>query len=68
MPKFVWLLLLAIPPWAAVEFDAPKWLVMVAVAPFFLFAMTLQDPDEELLGEASGVSARGRWLSWVSAA
>jgi hypothetical protein len=59
MPKVAWLLLLAIPPWAAVEFDAPKWVVMLAVAPFFLFAMTLGDPDEELLGEASGTFRKG---------
>ena len=54
MLKYVWLLVLAIPPWAAAEFDAPKWIVMAALAPFLLFAMTLGDPDEELLGEASG--------------
>lgn len=59
MPKIAWLLLLAIPPWVAVEFDAPKWVAMVAAAPFFLFAMTLGDPDEELLGEASGKFRKG---------
>jgi hypothetical protein len=59
MVKIVWLLLLAIPPWAAVEFDAPKWAVMIAAAPFFLYAMTLGDPDEESLGEASGGFRRG---------
>ncbi len=53
MLKYVWLLILAIPPWIAVEFDAPKWVVAVAIAPFFLLAMTLGDPDEDLLGEAS---------------
>ena len=59
MLKYVWLLVLAIPPWAAVEFDAPKWVVMVSAAPFFLFAMTLGDPDEDLLGEASGTFRKG---------
>jgi len=59
MLKYVWLLVLAIPPWMAVEFDAPKWVVMVALAPFLLFAMTLGDPDEELLGEASGTFRKG---------
>lgn len=54
MLKYVWLLVLTIPPWVAAEFDAPKWVMMVSAAPFFLFAMTLGDPDEELLGEASG--------------
>lgn len=41
MLKYAWLLVLAIPPWAAAEFDAPKWGVMVAIAPFLIFAMTL---------------------------
>lgn len=59
MLKYAWFLVLAIPPWVAVEFDAPKWLVMIAVAPFFLFAMTLGDPDEELLGKASGKFRKG---------
>jgi hypothetical protein len=59
MLKYVWLLVLAIPPWVAVEFDAPKWVVMVALAPFLLFAMTLGDPDEDLLGEASGAFRKG---------
>lgn len=59
MLKYAWFLVLAIPPWAAVEFDAPKWVVLVAVAPFFLFAMTLGDPDEDLLGEASGKFRKG---------
>lgn len=54
MRNILWLLALAIPPWAAVELGAPKWAAALAAAPFFLFAMTLDDPDEELLGEASG--------------
>ena len=54
MRKYVWLLLLGIPPWVAVQFEAQKWFVMLAAVPFFLFAMTLGDPDEDLLGEASG--------------
>jgi hypothetical protein len=53
MRKYLWLVMLAIPPWVAVELDASKWIVMLAVVPFFLFAMTLDDPDEHLLGEAS---------------
>ena len=57
--KVLWLLLLAIPPWVAVEFDAPKWVAMLAAAPFFLFAMTLGDPDEDALGEASGTFRTG---------
>ena len=51
MRKILWLLVLTIPPWVAVEFDAPKWVVMLAVAPFFLFATTFDDTDEHLLGE-----------------
>ncbi len=54
MLKYIWLLVLAIPPWAAVEFNSPKWVVTIAVVPFFLLAMTLGDPDEHLLGKASG--------------
>lgn len=59
MLKYVWLLVLAIPPWVAAEFDAPKWVMVVLLAPFLLFAMTLGDPDEELLGEASGTFRKG---------
>ena len=59
MRKYLWLLVLAIPPWAAVELDAPKWVVLLAVAPFFLYAMTLGDPDEHLLGETSGSFHKG---------
>lgn len=54
MLKYVWLLALVVPPWLAVEFDAPKWVAVIATAPFFLYAMTLGDPDEEMLGEYSG--------------
>ena len=54
MLKYVWLLVLAIPPGLAVKFDASTWVIAVAVAPFFIFAMTLNDPEENLLGEASG--------------
>jgi hypothetical protein len=59
MRKYLWLLVLAIPPWIAVEVDAPKWIVLLAVAPFFLLAMTLDDPDQDLLGEASGSFRKG---------
>lgn len=59
MLRYVWLLLLVIPPWVATEFDAPKWLVTVAVVPFFLYAMSLGDSDEDLLGEASGSFRKG---------
>ena len=59
MRSILWLLALALPPWAAVELGAPKWAVALAAAPFFLFAMTLDDPDEELLGEASGKFRKG---------
>jgi hypothetical protein len=54
MLKYLWLLVLAVPPWAAAKFDAPKWIVLLAVAPFLIFAMTLGDPEEDALGEASG--------------
>ena len=54
MLKYAWLIVLAIPPWAAAELEAPKWVVIIAIAPFFLFAMSLGDPNEDLLGEASG--------------
>jgi hypothetical protein len=59
MRKYIWLLLLTIPPWAAVEFDSPKWVVTVAVAPFFILAMTLGDSEEYLLGEASEKFRKG---------
>jgi hypothetical protein len=52
MSKYIWLLVLALPVWAAVELDAPKWVSVLAAAPFFLRAATLGDhPDEHLLGE-----------------
>ncbi|WP_431098492.1 hypothetical protein [Polaromonas aquatica] len=66
MLKYVWLLVLAIPPWAAAEFDAPKWLVAIAVAPFLLFAMTLGDPDEHLLGESSTKFRKGALVAIVA--
>ena len=59
MLKIVWFLLLAIPPWLAVQFGASKLLIALAIAPFFIFAMTLNDPDENLLGEASGPFRQG---------
>jgi len=51
--KIAILLLLAIPPWVAAEWGVAKWVALLAAAPFFLFAMTLGNPEEELLGEAS---------------
>lgn len=63
MRKYVWLLILAIPPWAAVKLDAPKRGVLLAVAPFFLLAMTLDDPDEHLLGESSGAFRKGALMA-----
>lgn len=59
MLKYAWFLVLAIPPWAAVEFEAPKWIVMLTAAPFFLFAMTQENPDDDMLGEASGSFRKG---------
>jgi len=59
MLKLIWFLVLAVPPWVAVKFDASKWIVALAVAPFFIFAMTLGDPDEDLLGEESGKFRKG---------
>lgn len=52
MSKYIWLVVLALPIWAAAHFDAPKWIVTLATIPFFLRAATLGDnPDEHLLGE-----------------
>lgn len=52
MMRYVWLVLLAIPPWVVTALGAPKWGVLVAAAPFFIRAATLgDDPDEHLLGE-----------------
>ena len=53
MRKILWLLLLAIPPWIATELDAERWLAALCAVPFLLYAMTLGDPDETLLGDAS---------------
>ena len=62
MRKYLWFVVLAIPPWAAVELDAQKWVVMLAAAPFFLFAMMLDDSDEQPLGEASESFRKGALL------
>lgn len=52
MSKYIWLLVLVLPMWASVEFDAPKWVSVLAAIPFFVRAATLGDhPDEHLLGE-----------------
>lgn len=52
MSKYIWLLILTLPMWAAAELNAPKWVLLLAAAPFFLRAATLgDDPDEHLLGE-----------------
>ncbi|UHQ24888.1 hypothetical protein LVB77_09515 [Lysobacter sp. 5GHs7-4] len=59
MLRYLWLLALVIPPWAAVEFDAPKWAIAIAAAPFFLYAMSLGDPDEDMLGEHSAAFRKG---------
>lgn len=36
--------------------------MMVAVAPFFLFAMTLGNQDKDLLGAASGAFRKGAFV------
>ncbi len=51
MKKLIWLLLLAMPPWLASELDAQTWVLILSVIPFFLYASTLGDTDEHLLGE-----------------
>ena len=52
MSKYIWLLILTLPIWAAVELDAPKWVSMLMSVPFFVRAATLgDDPEEHLLGE-----------------
>lgn len=52
MNRYIWLVLLAIPPCIAAEVDAPKWVIVVLALAFFLHAAMLgDDPDEYLLGE-----------------
>ncbi|MEC5387850.1 hypothetical protein VVD49_19110 [Uliginosibacterium sp. H3] len=63
MLKYVWLLVLTIPPWAAAEFGASKWVVGLALAPFFILAMTYGDPDEDQFGEASGAFRKGALIA-----
>ena len=60
MKKIALLLILAIPPWLATKFGAPKWGVILSMVPFGLLAMSMGDSDENLLGEAS--SSVGKWL------
>ncbi|MCU6435054.1 hypothetical protein LPB67_14850 [Undibacterium sp. Jales W-56] len=60
MMKILLLLVLAIPPWLAVKFGAPKWGLALSTAPFFLLAMSMGDPDDHMFGEAS--EWIGKWL------
>ena len=53
MRKLVWLVALTIPPWIASELGAPKWVLLISVAPFFLLAMTMGNHEEDLLGDAA---------------
>lgn len=59
MHKLLWLLASAIPLWLAAKVGAPKWGLLLAAAPFFLIAMSMDDPDEDALGEASGPFRKG---------
>ncbi len=60
MNKIIWLVVLLIPGLVALEFDAPKWLYMLLFVPFWLLAMSLDDSDEHLLGDAT--SPIRNWL------
>lgn len=60
MKKIVWLLVLAVPPWLAVKWGAPKWGLTLSIVPFFLLAMSMGDSDEHMFGEAS--EGIGKWL------
>jgi hypothetical protein len=61
MIRLLLLLVLAIPPWLAVKFGAPKWVTGLSIAPFFLLAMNMgDDPEEHMFGEAS--EGIGKWL------
>ena len=60
MSKLLWLGILVLPIWAAAHFGAPKWLSMVLAMPFFVYAETLRDPEENLLGE--GFASFRPWL------
>ena len=53
MRKLVWLVALTIPPWIASELEAPKWVLLISLAPFFLLAMSMGNHEEGLLGDAS---------------
>ncbi|MBK8284908.1 MAG: hypothetical protein IPK97_08420 [Ahniella sp.] len=57
MRKLVWLVALAIPPWIASDLEAPKWVLLISVATFFLLAMNMGNHEEDLLGDASPISA-----------
>ena len=60
MSKILFLLALAIPPWLAGKFDAPKWVLLLSSVPFGLLAISMGDPDEHMFGEAS--EKVGRYL------
>lgn len=53
MTRILFLIVLAVPPWLATKFDAPKWVVLLSIVPFGLLAMSMGDSDEHMFGDAS---------------
>jgi len=52
MRNLLLLAILAVPPWFASQLNAPKWVLLLAIAPFFICAATFDDdPEQQLLGE-----------------
>jgi hypothetical protein len=41
MKKYIWLIVLLIPLWVASEYDAPRWVVLLLLGIFMLYAGTL---------------------------
>jgi hypothetical protein len=66
MRKYALLVALAIPPWAASELGAPRWGITLALAPFLLFALSLDNAEEEQPGNASRNLRRGLLLVLVA--
>jgi hypothetical protein len=58
VPKLFWLIAFVIPPWIASALEAPKWVLLISLAPFFLLAMRMGNHEEDLLGDASSTFRR----------
>lgn len=77
MKKYIWMAVLAIPPFVALEYGAPKWLIFVLFAIFAFYVSTIDSRYENsenkaispfvLLFIVSGLVLGAVLWVWVSA-